>query len=131
MGRERIRVLIADDDAGVRSALASLIESEADLELAAAAADAAQAVELAASEQPDVALIDLRMPAGGGVAAVPGIAAVSPRTKMIAMTASGFLPKVLEPRVVACLPKGGSIDEIVGTVRRAADGQPALGVQLG
>ena len=124
MPRDPIRVLIADDDSGVRSALAALIESEEDLELAAAAADAAQAIELAAGEQPDVALIDLRMPGGGGVAAVRGIATVSPRTRMIAISASGFLPKILEPSVMGCLPKGGPIEEIVGAVRSAADGHP-------
>jgi chemotaxis response regulator CheB len=54
-----IRVLVADDEASIREALSDLIESEDGLELAGAAADADQAVELAARSQPDVAIIDV------------------------------------------------------------------------
>ena len=118
-----IRVLIADDSAVVRDALAALIESEAALELAAAAGDAAEAVELAAREQPDVAVIDLRMPGGGGVDAARGIAARSPRTRMIALSASGVLPETLELSIVDCVVKGSPPTRIADSIKRAAMGR--------
>ena len=117
----RVRVLIAEDDPGVRDALASLIEHHEDLELAAVAADATEAVERAQSELPDVALIDIRMPGGGCVAAVRGIAACSPHTKVITLSASMFAPEMPESAVVGHLVKGSSIESIVETVKRAAE----------
>jgi len=115
-----IRVLIADDSADIRIALSELIESDEQLQLAAAAADASEAVELAASKQPDVALVDVRMPAGGGLAAVRGIAARSPRTRVILLSASGVVPDGLESDVAGCIAKGGPIEDIVGALKRAA-----------
>ena len=69
-----VGVLIVDDDRGAREALSALMEGEEGLELAAAASDAAEAIALAEREQPDVAIIDVRIPGGGCVAAARGIA---------------------------------------------------------
>ena len=63
---DRIRVLVADDEPAVRAALAELIETEDTLELVGTAKDAQEAIELAIRERPDVALLDVKMPAGGG-----------------------------------------------------------------
>jgi len=62
----------------VRTALADLIESEPALELIGAASDATEVVALAAALQPDVVLVDVRMPGGGGVTAARGIGRSSP-----------------------------------------------------
>lgn len=121
---EPIRVLVADDYPAVRSALASLVESTEGLELAGCAADADEAIEIAAREQPDVALVDLRMPAGGGPAAARGIAERSPRTRIIALTASPGEGGVGPPFTDRIL-KGLSTSEIVAVVRRVA-AQPTL-----
>jgi DNA-binding NarL/FixJ family response regulator len=123
----RIRVLIADDHSAVRNALASLVQSEAGLELAGAAANAAEAIDLAAREQPDVALLDVQMPMGGGAAAAHGIAACSPRTRMIVYSATTRIPDIDEPAVVAFLPKGSRINDIVGAVKTAAQSCPRPG----
>ena len=120
----RIRVLLADDNAEVRSALAALIDRDADLELAAVAADAGEAVELAARELPDVALVDVRMPAGGAVAAVHGIASRSPKTSVILLSASGFAPDRLDTKIWGCIAKGRPIIELIDSVKRAAQGRP-------
>jgi DNA-binding NarL/FixJ family response regulator len=64
-----IRVAIADDHALVRAGFRALIEAEPGLEVAGEAADGAQAVELARTAQPDVVLMDIRMPGTDGVAA--------------------------------------------------------------
>ena len=60
------RVLIADDDANIRDALRELLESEDGITVVAVTADAAQAIEAAARERPDVAILDVKMPGGGG-----------------------------------------------------------------
>jgi DNA-binding NarL/FixJ family response regulator len=119
-----IRVLVADDNDHLRDALASLIDNDEELELAAAAADAEEAIELAARERPDVALIDVRMPSGGGLAAARGIAVRSPQTTIVALSASGVLPATLDPIVSGCIVKGTQLKEIVGSIKRYADSRP-------
>ena len=62
-----VRVLVADDNPVVRVGLRSLLELEPDIELCAEASSGAQAVELARQHRPDVVLLDVRMPGGGGL----------------------------------------------------------------
>ena len=64
-----IRVLVADDEALMRSAFCSLIEAQDDLEVVGAAADGRQAADLAASLAPDVVVMDVRMPVMDGIEA--------------------------------------------------------------
>ena len=80
--RARIRVLVAEDEPSVRAALVALIQAEPSLELVGEAAAAPEAIALATKHQPDVAVIDVRMPGGGGAAAVRGIKRKSPDTRM-------------------------------------------------
>jgi DNA-binding NarL/FixJ family response regulator len=71
----RIRVVVVDDEALIRSGLRMLVEREPDLELAGEAADGAAALELIRRERPDVALLDLRMPGRDGLDVLRAIAA--------------------------------------------------------
>jgi DNA-binding NarL/FixJ family response regulator len=64
-----IRVAIADDHALVRAGFRALIEAEPGLEVVGEAADGAEAIELARTAEPDVVLMDIRMPGTDGVAA--------------------------------------------------------------
>ncbi len=128
-----VRVLVAEDDETVRAALAALIEHEPSFRLVAVARDATEAVALASTHVPDVALVDVRMPGGGGLAAVHGIAKHSPTTRVVALSAQGDRDTVLEmlqAGVIGYLVKGGSADEIVDSVARAAGGQGTLSVEL-
>ena len=68
----------------VRSTLNLSLSDE--FELVAAACDAEEAIELARAEQPDVALIDLDMPKGGGLRAVRGLAYVAPKTAVVVLS---------------------------------------------
>ena len=68
--KAKIRVLIADDHAILRSGLKLLVDAQADMEVVADAADGQQAMEKAAETSPDVALIDLSMPGMGGMEAL-------------------------------------------------------------
>jgi EAL domain-containing protein (putative c-di-GMP-specific phosphodiesterase class I)/CheY-like chemotaxis protein len=129
----RIRVLIAEDDAAVRDALSAIIAGEPRLVLVAAVADGESAVEAAAREQPDVAVLDVRMPGGGGAEAARGIAVCSPNTKVVALSASDDRDAVLEmlqAGVVGYLVKGSSIDGIVESIEQAARGYGSLSVEV-
>ena len=75
---DSIRVLIADDEGEVRAALADLIDAERALDLVGAASDADEAIELAIAQHPDVALVDVKMPGGGGARAAREIVRASP-----------------------------------------------------
>ena len=124
-----IRVLIADDEPLIREALADLFGSEDSLELVAVAADADEAIELAVRTRPDVALLDVKMPGGGGPRAAREIRSLSPRTRIVALSAHEDRASVLEmlsAGAAAYVVKGASADEILETVRRSALGQASL-----
>src|SRR6266566_7226620 len=78
IGMTKIRVLVADDDATMRETLANLIEQQDTLELTALAADAGEAIDLAGVRRPDVVLLDVNMPNGGGPRVAREIRARSP-----------------------------------------------------
>jgi DNA-binding NarL/FixJ family response regulator len=80
----RWRLLVADDDPVVRSMLGMSIGEE--FELVAAAGDAEQAITLARETQPDVAVIDVEMPKGGGLRAVMGVAEVAPDAAIVVLS---------------------------------------------
>jgi DNA-binding NarL/FixJ family response regulator len=82
-----LRVLIADDHAPTRDDVRRAVESEQGFEVCASAADAAEAVQAAVRERPDVCLLDIRMP-GGGLAAAWEIAARLPQAKIVMLTVS-------------------------------------------
>lgn len=127
--KKRLRVLIADDDPGVRNALAELIRGEPTFQLVGAAIDATEAAVLAAAEQPDVVLLDVRMRGGGGQAAARSIRSCSPASKLIAFSEyfdRSSVREMLQAGVVGYVVKGGPIDEIIEAVKRAAQGQGSL-----
>ena len=81
------RVLLADDHAPTREDIRQTLESEGRFEVCAVAADAAEAVDAAAKERPDLCLLDINMP-GGGIAAAWEITARLPETKVVMLTVS-------------------------------------------
>ena len=126
---DTIKVLIAEDDSGARAALAQLIESEPSLILIGQAADAAQAIQLAATHRPDVALIDVRMPLGGGARATREIRLCSPDTRVLALSFHEDRETVLEmirAGAEGYLVKGGSPREIIEAIHSSARGGSRL-----
>lgn len=83
---EKIRVLIADDQVITRSGLRVLLSSAAALEIVGEASDGEQVVTLAAAEQPDVILMDLRMPGVNGIEATRRIHRASPHIGILILT---------------------------------------------
>jgi EAL domain-containing protein (putative c-di-GMP-specific phosphodiesterase class I) len=128
-----IRVLIADDETEVRAALAELISSEDDLELVGAAGDADEAIELAIAKTPDVALVDVKMPAGGGPRAAREICRTSPQTRVLALSAyedKTTVMEMLRAGAVGYLVKGTAPEEIVASIGRAMRGQTAMSTEV-
>jgi PAS domain S-box-containing protein len=127
-----IRVLLAEDEEPLRSAISDLVTSEPGLEMVGAVGDASEAIELAAATMPDVALVDVRMP-GGGAEAAKGIREASPGTQVVALSAyedRATVLELLDAGAVAYLVKGISPAEIVEAVHRAARGQASLSAEV-
>jgi signal transduction histidine kinase len=130
---DRIRVLIAEDEEAVREALADLVSSDASMDVVGTAGDADEAIEVARREHPDVALIDVKMPAGGGPRAAREIRKESPQTHVVALSAYEDRRTVLEmlrAGVVGYIVKGTSAEEILYTIRRSMRGQGSLSVEV-
>ncbi|MDP9327959.1 MAG: response regulator [Actinomycetota bacterium] len=129
----QIRVMIAEDEAAVREALGDLIDADPGMDLVGAAGDAAEAIEVALRELPDVALVDVKMPAGGGAHAAREIRKGSPATRVVALSAYEDRRTVLEmlrAGVVGYVVKGTSADEILYAIRRSMRGQGSLSVEV-
>ena len=122
-------MLIADDEAELRSALGELLGGEDGLELVGAARDAEEAIEMATRRRPHVALLDVKMPAGGGPHAARGILQVSPTTRVIALSAFEDRQTVLEmlrAGAVGYLAKGIASEAIVSSIAYVARGGTSL-----
>ena len=83
MTSNRIRVLVADDHPMIRAGVAATIAAEPDMELTAAASNGAEAVALFRAHQPDIVLMDLRMPVMDGVEAIRVILQIAPAARII------------------------------------------------
>jgi len=128
-----IRVLIADDEPALRDAIASLLAHEDGLVLVGEAGDADQAIELAVARRPDVALVDVSMPAGGGPRAAREIIRVSPDTRVIALSAFEDRPTVLEmlrAGAVGYLVKGTTAEDLLGSIAKVVDGRASLSAEV-
>jgi DNA-binding NarL/FixJ family response regulator len=125
-----VRVLVADDQALVRSGFRMILDARPDLEVVAEAEDGREAVALAAEHRPDVVLMDIRMPELDGIEATARIVAATPETRVLVLTtfdldeyvyaairagASGFLLKDVRP------------NELVDAIRLVDAGNALLG----
>ena len=118
-----IRVMIADDEDAIRATLTSLLSTDPGIVVIGEASDAQGAIELAATRHPEVALLDVRMPRGGGPRAASEIARRSPDTRVIALSAmedAGSILEMLDAGAAAYVAKGDDTDKIVATIHRLA-----------
>lgn len=129
----RVRVMIAEDNEVMRDALTDVIAAEQSLDLIGACRDGATAIELACAERPDVAILDVKMPSGGGPRAATEILACSPQTQILALSAFSDRAAVLEmvrAGAVGYLVKGTSSSSLVQTVHRVALGESILSSEV-
>lgn len=126
-----IRVLLADDQALLRSAFRVLVDSEPDMEVVGEAADGAEAVELARSLRADIVLMDIRMPGTDGLAATrmisedPELAGV--RVVMLTtFEVDEYVVQSLRAGASGFLGKGAEPDELLNAIRIAAAGEALL-----
>ena len=128
-----IRVLVADDEPQMRAVISDLILDEDGMELVGMAGDADEAAKLADELQPDVALLDVKMPEGGGPFAAQEIRRVSPGTRIIALSAyndRGAIVEMLRAGATGYLLKDGSIDAIVDSIRGISDSTSYLSAEV-
>ncbi|MBI3649074.1 MAG: response regulator [Actinobacteria bacterium] len=129
----RIRILIAEDEESVRVALADLVSSDPAMEVVGLAADAVEVVEMAEALSPDVVILDVKMPGGGGPDAARAIRRVRSGVQIVAFSAYQDRSTVLEmirAGAVGYVVKGSPPEELVNTIHRAVRGEGSLSVEV-
>ncbi|TMM01087.1 MAG: response regulator transcription factor [Actinobacteria bacterium] len=124
-----IRVLLADDHAVVRSGLTQLLATVEDVEVVGAAADGAEAVDLALAERPDVVLMDLSMPVMDGIEAIRRLRGRDPEARIVVLTSFSDRERILDALdagAIGYLLKDAEPDELIRGVRAAAAGEAPL-----
>jgi DNA-binding NarL/FixJ family response regulator len=126
-----IRVLLADDQALLRSAFRVLVDSEPDMEVVGEASDGAQAVRLAKEERADVVLMDIRMPGTDGLAATRMISADPSlaQVRVVILTTfevDDYVVQSLRAGASGFLGKGSEPEELLSAIRIAAGGEALL-----
>jgi DNA-binding NarL/FixJ family response regulator len=128
-GAAPITLLIVDDHPVVRDGLRGMFEAAPGFRVLGEAPNGVEAVSLAAALDPDVILMDLRMPGGGGVDAIRELARTGARAKVLVLTTydtdSDTLPAI-EAGATGYLLKDAPRDELFSGVRAAAEGRTVL-----
>ena len=121
-----IRVLLAEDQTMVRGALAALLSLEEDVEIVAEASRGDEVVPTALDALPDVALLDIEMPGGDGLAAAAALKESLPSCRVIMLTTfgrAGYLRRAMESGAVGFLLKDAPASELATAIRRAMNGE--------
>ncbi len=120
---ESLRLLVADDDPVARLMLGAILRREPGFEVVGEAEDAGQAVELALRRRPDIVLLDVNMPGGGGARAAVEIREGLPDVKIVAISADdsqGSQYDMMRAGAVGFITKGAPDDEILRVIRSSA-----------
>ncbi len=121
-----IRVLLAEDQAMVRGALAALLALEEDVEIVAGASRGDEVVPAALDVLPDVALLDIEMPGGDGLGAAAALKEKLPSCRVIILTTfgrAGYLRRAMESGAVGFLLKDAPASELATAIRRVMAGE--------
>jgi DNA-binding NarL/FixJ family response regulator len=122
----KIRVLVADDHYVVRMGVTAIINNEPDMEVVAEAANGAQAVELFAQHQPDLVLLDSRMPLKSGVEAAREIRSRRPNARIVMLTAfdgDEDIHKAISAGAQGYILKSATGVQLVPALRAVASGK--------
>jgi two-component system response regulator NreC len=129
-----IRLVLADDHAVVRSGLRMLLDSEPDFEVVAEASDVESAKRYVRGHHPKVLVLDLNMPGGSSLEAIPILRQESPDTQIVVLTMQqepAFAREALGAGALGYVLKEAADDELVEAVRSAAVGESYLNPKLG
>ncbi len=129
----KIRILLAEDQAMVRGALAALLGLEPDLEVVAEVSEGGQVLAAASRSRPDVALLDIEMPGGDGLEAAGALHQSLPACRIVILTTfgrSGYLRKAMESGAVGFLLKDAPADQLALAIRRVMAGERVVDPDL-
>lgn len=128
-----IRVLLAEDQAMVRGALAALLSREKDIEVIAEVARGDMVVETARAARPDVALLAIEMPGGDGLEASQALRIALPSCRVVILTTfgrSGYLRRAMDSGAVGFLLKDAPASELASALRRVMKGERVVDPEL-
>jgi two-component system response regulator DesR len=128
-----IRVLLAEDQAMVRGALAALLNREPDIEVVAEVVRGDEVLPAALSVQPDVALLDIEMPGTDGITAAHLLRETLPSCRTVILTTfgrSGYLRRAMESGAVGFLLKDAPASELARALRRVMQGERVVDPDL-
>lgn len=125
----KIRLMLVDDHAVVRSGLRMLLESETDVEIVGEFGTAGEALEVVGQLKPQVVLMDIGLPDLSGIEAASEIKQLSPETAIVALTiheGEEYFFKMLEAGSSGYVPKRAAPEELITAIRVAAAGEVYL-----
>ncbi len=128
-----IRVLLAEDQAMVRGALAALLGREQDNEVVSEVARGDEVVQAALATQPDIALLDIEMPGSDGLASAQALRKALPTCRSVILTTfgrSGYLRRAMESGAVGFLLKDAPAAELAVALRRVMKGERVVDPEL-
>jgi DNA-binding NarL/FixJ family response regulator len=124
-----LELVIADDHPVVRAGIRGMLSSQPDFSIVGEASNGDEAVDLVLRLQPDVLLLDLRMPGGGGLSAIRRLSDAAPNVRILVLTTydsdADILP-ALDAGAIGYLLKDAPREELFGAVRCAARGERTL-----
>lgn len=126
---QEIKVMIVDDHALFRRGLRMVLETEKDIEVVAESGDGVNAVEKAKETQPDVILMDVRMPKRSGLEATAAIRQILPESKIVMLTVSdeeADLYEALKAGALGYLLKDLAIEEVAAAIRSVNAGHSLI-----
>jgi two-component system, NarL family, response regulator DesR len=128
-----IRLLLAEDQELVRSALCALLDLEEDFEIAASVGRGDEVAQAAKEHHPDVALLDIEMPGLDGLAAAAVLADQLPSCRVVILTTfgrAGYLRRAMEAGAVGFVVKDAPAEVLAAAIRRVMAGERVVDPQL-
>ena len=129
-----VRIVIADDHTVVRKGLRLLIEGEEGLHVVAEAGEVSEAERLTRAHRPDVLVLDLNMPGGSSLEAIPRLRESTPQTAVVVLTMQddpAFARQALQSGALGFVLKEAADEELLEAIRLAARGDTYLNPRLG
>jgi DNA-binding NarL/FixJ family response regulator len=137
LATETVTIVVADDHAVVRGGLRRLLDAEDGFSVVAEAGDVDETRRQVAAHRPSLLLLDLHMPGGGSLAALPSLCAASPATEILVLTMQddpGYAREALQRGARGYVLKEAEEADLVHAIRTVAGGgtylQPELGARL-